>query len=84
VGRDSADAGYQALIAAERTDGIYNFCVELTDKPSVGTSPKNSKFYFQALAASAKKSFGGADDIVSTTFSLAISGPIFEVAASAS
>jgi hypothetical protein len=83
VARDSSDEGYQALIAAEKTDGIYNFCVELSDKPSTGASPKNSKFYFAALVASARNSFGEADNIVSTTFSLAISGAIFEVAASA-
>lgn len=83
VARDSADAGYAALIAAEKTDGIFNFKVELSDKPSTGASPKNSFFYFAALVASARNSFGEADNIVSTTFSLAISGPIFEVAASA-
>ncbi|MDH0113385.1 hypothetical protein N7379_02755 [Rhizobium pusense] len=84
VARDSSDPGYQALSAAEKTDGIYNFVVELSDKPSAGASPKNSKFYFAAIVASARNSFGEADNIVSTTFSLAISGAIFEVAASAS
>lgn len=83
VGRDSADAGYQALVAAEQTAFAYNFCVELNDKPASGASPKNSRFYFSAIVASRKNSFGGADDIVKTTFSLAISGPIIEVAASA-
>ena len=83
VGRDSSDVGYAALVAAEQTSFAYNFCVELNDKPATGASPKNSKFYFSALVASRKNSFGGADDVVTTTFSLAISGPIIEVAASA-
>lgn len=83
VGRDSSDAGYLALIAAEKTEFAYNFAIELNDKPSVGASPKNSRFYFSAIVASAKNSFGGADDITTTTFSLAISGAILEVPASA-
>lgn len=83
VARDSADAGYAALIAAETTSFGYNFKVELNDKPAAGASPKNSFFYFNALVASRKNNFGDADNIVSTTFSLAISGAIIEVAASA-
>lgn len=83
VARDSADAGYTALIAAEATSNAYNFCVELNDKPASGASPKNSKFYFSAIVASKKNNFGDADNIVSTTFTLAISGAIYEVAASA-
>lgn len=83
VARDSADAGYIALIAAEKTSFTYNFCIELNDKPSAGASPKNSKFYFKALVASAKNNFGGADDITKTTFELAVSGAVIEVVASA-
>lgn len=83
IARDSSDPGYAAMIAAEKTSNCYNFCVELNDKPATGASPKNSKFYFSALVASAKNRFGEADDVVETTFSLAISGPIYEVAASA-
>ncbi|OCJ05251.1 hypothetical protein A6U87_14680 [Rhizobium sp. AC44/96] len=84
VERDSTDVGYIALIAAEKTSYAYNFCVELNDKPSTGSSPKNSKFYFKAIVSSASTKLGGPDDPVETTFELAISGPIFEVAASAS
>lgn len=83
VARDSADAGYIALLAAEQTAFGYNFKVELNDKPSSGASPKNSIFYFNAIVASRKNKLGGPDDIVQTTFSLAVSGPIIEVAASA-
>ena len=84
VARDSADAGYAALIAAEQASAAYNFKVELNDKPSAGASPKNSIFYFSAIVASRKNSFNDADSIVQTTFSLAISGAIIEVLASAS
>ncbi|MBX5149568.1 hypothetical protein HJB78_00925 [Rhizobium lentis] len=83
VARDSDDAGYTALVAAEQTSFAYNFKVELNDKPATGASPKNSIFYFSALVASRKNSFGGSDDVVTTTFTLAISGAILEVAASA-
>jgi hypothetical protein len=84
VDRDSDNEGYQALIAAEGSDYGYNFKVELDDKPAAGASPKNSIFYFNAIVASAKNRLGGPDDTVQTTFALAISGPIIEVAASAS
>ncbi|WP_320199888.1 hypothetical protein RMR16_006090 [Agrobacterium sp. rho-13.3] len=83
VYRDSADPGYAALVAAEGTSFAYNFKVELNDKPAAGASPKNSVFYFSAIVASRKNSFGDADNIVQTTFSLAISGAIIEVLASA-
>ncbi len=83
VARDSSDAGYTALVAAEQTDFPYNFKVELDDKPASGASPKNSVFYFSAIVASRKNSLGDADNIVSTKFSLAITGAILEVPASA-
>ena len=83
VARDSADAGYAALVAAEQTSFSYNFKIELNDRPAAGASPKNSIFYFSALVASRKNSFNDADSIVQTTFSLAISGAILEVLASA-
>lgn len=83
VARDSSDAGYQALVAAEQTGFAFNFKFELADKPASGASPKNSIMYFAAIVASRKNSLKGADDVVTTTFSLAISGEILEVAASA-
>ncbi len=83
IDRDSADAGYIALIAAEKTAFAYNFKVELNDKPATGGSPKNSIFYFKAIVASATNKFGGPDDMVQTTFELAVSGQILEIAASA-
>lgn len=83
VARDSSDVGYVALIAAEKTSFAYNIQIELNDKPAVGASPKNSKFYMSAIVASAKNGLGGADDITTTTFTLAISGAIIEVPASA-
>ena len=84
LARDSADPGYAALVAAEGTSFAYNFKIELNDNPSAGSAPKNSIFYLSAIVASRKNSFGGPDDLVKTTFSLAISGAIIEVLASAS
>lgn len=84
VDRDSADAGYQALIAAEKTPHAYAFRVRLNDAPASGSAPKGSTFYFRAIVASARNAFGDGDAIVSTTFALAITGAIIEQAASAS
>ncbi len=84
IARDSADAGYAALVAAEQSSAAWNFSIELNDRPSAGASPKGSKFYFSAIVASRRNAFNDADSIVQTTFSLAISGPIIEVLASAS
>jgi hypothetical protein len=83
IARDSADTGYTALVAAEQASGTYNFKIELNDKPSAGASPKGSVFYFSAIVASRRNAFNDADSIVTTTFELAISGPIIEVLASA-
>lgn len=83
VDRDSSDAGYAALVAAEASSDAFNFKIELNDKPTTGAAPKNSVFYFSAIVASRKNNFGDADQIVSTTFALAISGAIIEVPASA-
>lgn len=84
VDRDSADVGYIALLAAEKSSHSFNFQIELNDKPAAGASPKNSIFFFNALVASAKNAFNDADQVVETTFSLAINGEVIEVAASAS
>ena len=81
VARDPEDAGQTAMRAAEKTSFSYNVKVELNDKPNAtGT---NTIFYFKALVASARNSFAGVDDIVKTTFELAIDGAILEVPATA-
>lgn len=82
VARDVTDPGYTALVAAEGSSLGYNFKIELPDKPSTGASPANSILYFNAIVASRKNTFGGADNIVNTTFVLAITGPIIERIAS--
>ena len=83
VGHDVTDPGFLALIAAEATSAGYNFKVELSDKPLSGASPKNTIRYFNAIVASAKTNYGGPNDIIKTTFSLAISGDMVTVNASA-
>lgn len=81
VGRDSNDPGYQALVTAEKSDYAFNFCVELNDAPATGVDPTPSKYYFAALVASARTNVGTSDNIVVTTFALAITDEIFEVSA---
>lgn len=80
VAHDSADPGYLAMVAAEKTDFVYNFKVTLNDAPpSAEATP--SIFYFAALVASARTAINESNSIVTTTFALAITDEVFEVAA---
>jgi hypothetical protein len=81
VGHDASDEGQIALKAAEKTEFVYRFKVELNDKPEGGT---NTIYYFAALVASAKSTLDEADNIVKTTFILAITGEVLEVPAAPS
>lgn len=77
---NAEDAGQIALKAAEKADDPYAFKVTLNDAPAGGTP---TTFYFRGIVASAKNSFAGADDLVKTTFEIAIDGEFFEVPADA-
>lgn len=76
VGRDAADAGQDALKAAELTKYDYNFKVEIADKSSGGT---NSVQYFRGMVMSKRDNLGANDNVVRTTFNIAINTAILEV-----
>lgn len=74
-GRDPLDAGQAALIAAEKVKDEYNLKIVANDAPVDGTP---TTFYMRVLVMSAKNSFGTVDNVVKTTFSLAINSAIIE------
>lgn len=78
--RDPADAGQTLLRTAANSLSAYNFKVVLTDAPTGGTP---TTYYFSGPVLSAKNNFGGADDVIKTTFTISISGQIIEVPAAA-
>jgi hypothetical protein len=77
VGRDPADAGQNALKAAEQTKFEYAFKVEAAD--AADENDDNSVFYFGALVSSARNNFGTNDNVVRNSFNLAINTEILEV-----
>lgn len=80
-GRDAADAGQDALLAAEKTEGVYNIKVVADDAPTPGTP---STFYFKAIVLSARLNFGSADNITRVNFVLSIDSAILEIQAASS
>ncbi|MCP8894334.1 Ig domain-containing protein [Shinella daejeonensis] len=79
VGRDPSDPGQNKTRAAVEDWMPYSFKVVLNDKPT--PTGENTVFYFRAPVMSARNSFGTADEITKTTFSLGIDGAILEVPA---
>lgn len=69
VGRDPTDAGQVALRAAVGSKDAYALKIEMNDAPAGGT---NTVHYLKVYIASAKNKLGGADDFVTTTFTLAV------------
>lgn len=79
VGRDPLDAGQGDLRDAQKTKMTYAFKVLAADAPGAGYS--NSEFYFRGLVTSARDNFGNNDNVVRTTFNVAIDSEIYEVPA---
>lgn len=79
--RDPLDVGQIAARAAAEEQYSYAFRVVLEDQPSDAGTP--TSFYFVAVVLSAKNSFGTADDLTKTTFTLGIDGAVIEVPAAA-
>lgn len=75
-GRDPADAGQLALIAAEQTKFEYNFKVIAADAPDEDHT--DSVFYFSGLVMSRRAGFGGNEDITKVTFNIAINSAVTE------
>lgn len=78
VAHRADDPGQDALITAEGTTFDYNFYVELNDEDSGETT--GSIFYFRAKVMSKRANVGGADSVVTRTFTLGINSAIIEVA----
>lgn len=77
VGADDADAGQDALIAAEATTFDYNFKVVLNDAATLGGTP--SEHYFYAKVTSKRLSVGAANNVVRRTFTLGINSAVTSV-----
>ena len=81
VGRDAVDPGQIAARAAAKTDFNHAFKITMNDAPNAtGTG---TTFFFRGLVQSASNKFAGPNNIVMTTFKLAINSDILEVAPAA-
>lgn len=75
VGRISDDPGQLAVRAAEKTKFYYNFELELEDAED--ELHTNTIIYFRAMVAGVPKQFGGNEDFITETYTLAIyPGPL--------
>lgn len=70
VGRISDDPGQIKVRAAEGTKFYYNFKLELEDAENENMT--NTVIYFRALVGGIPNQFGGNEDFVTETYSLAI------------
>lgn len=80
VNRDTADTGQTKLAEAAQSPFDFGFKVVLPDKLTTGGT--GTTFYFRAAVLGGRTSFGEADSIARTTWSLAINSERLEVAAS--
>ena len=77
------DAGQLALIAAQADNtNNYAFKIELTDKPAVGSAPKNSLRYFAGMVMTQTEVGGGANTVRMLRAGIQINSNIVKVAAS--
>lgn len=73
-GRDPADPGQDALIAAEATKNKYAFKIVYADR--LTPTGDDSVEYFRALVLNKRSNVGNADNIVRRSFSLDIDSEI--------
>jgi len=73
VGKDTTDAGQDALIAASLTKNNYAFKRVYTDSPNTVTTT-NSTTYFRALVGEAVDQGGAVEDFENYTFPIQING----------
>lgn len=78
-GKDTADIGQDAMIAAFASDFDYNFRVILNDK--LTTSGTGTTLYFRGKVMSKQDNVGAVDNIVRQTFNIGINSAIIEVPA---
>ena len=77
VGFDARDPGQIAMQAAEGTSFDYAFKLVAADQRLETDSP--SIFYFNALVETSKNNFGTSNNVVKTTFTLAVNTAIITV-----
>ena len=78
VARDAGDAGQGLARSASKDDFNRSYKIVMNDAPNAtGTG---TTFYFRALSQSATNKFSGPNNVVMTTFKLAINSDILEVA----
>lgn len=83
-GLDYTDAGQLAMVAAEKELESYAFKIEFSDKPSTGSSPKNSSRLFCGKVMSVGENIDTANSVTTISFSVAIDSNVVRVAASGS
>ena len=83
-GLDDTDQGQIDARAASLVKSQYMMKVELTDKPSAGSSPKNATRLFAAKILPPKEIFGTANNQQIFQMMLAVNSNVVRVAASAS
>lgn len=79
VNRDADDAGQDKLEEARKSPFDYAFKAVLPDK--LTEEGEGTTFYFRAAVLGGRTSYGEADNVVRTTWSLAINSERLEVAA---
>lgn len=77
VGRDPLNAGQLALKAAQKTKFEYAFKLEAAD--ALSDDYTNSIYYFRGLVMSSRENYGGADNVVRTSYNIAINSEPLEV-----
>lgn len=81
-GRDYADAGQVAVMAAVQSDGDFGFVFELADKPVTGAAPKNSTRMVACKVMSAAEVFDAVNSVWKLTVTLQPNSNIVAVNAS--
>ena len=79
VNRDASDAGQTKL--AEAAKSPFDYAVKIVLPDAVTESGEGTTFYFKAAILGGRTSFGEADNIARTTWTLAINSDRYEVAA---
>ncbi|WOC14976.1 iron ABC transporter substrate-binding protein [Pseudochrobactrum sp. MP213Fo] len=75
-GRDPLDAGQKALVKCEGTKFQYPFKIVASDAPDETIT--DTEFYFLGLVMSKRNNYGTVDNVVRTTFNVAVNSALFE------
>lgn len=78
-GADTADAGQDAMIAAEAESLDYCFKVELNDQLTIGGAP--TTIYFYGKVMSKRRNIGNVSNVVRYNFNVGVNSEVYEVPA---